>query len=115
MPRRALALTAGLALAGCANWPVPAAQPVSAWLGGERLAVTFSDGRTCHAQVPLTGGAGTFADCPDRGDWQAIIHKRNLLEPVFGRAVAPYGRITVTGPTGRVWVFVMPPPSDATR
>lgn len=112
---RHLAFATMLLVAGCAQWPVSGAHPVSASLGGERLAVTFSDGEVCHADVPLTGGAGTFADCPDRGEWQAHISKRNLLEPIFGAAVSPYGRITVTGPTGRAWVFVTPSPHDKTR
>lgn len=107
---RRFAMIAALPLAGCAGWTGTDPHPVSARLGGERLAVTFSDGEVCHADVPLSGGAGTFADCPDRGGWRASIQKRNLLEPVFGAAVSPYGRIAVTGPTGRAWVFITPPP-----
>lgn len=112
---RHLAFATMLLLAGCAQWQVSGAPPVSASLGGERLAVTFSDGEVCHADVPLTGGAGTFADCPDRGGWQVTISKRNLLEPIFGAVVSPYGRIAVTGPTGRTWVFITPPPHAKRR
>ncbi|HQY43023.1 MAG TPA: hypothetical protein PK450_02500 [Paracoccaceae bacterium] len=115
MLKSALVLTVTLTVAGCASWPAPSARPVAARLGGERLSVTFSDGQVCHAEVPMTGGAGHFADCTDRGDWQVQIRKRNLLEPLFGAAVSPYGRITVTGPTGRDWVFVTPLPNDVTR
>ncbi len=107
---RGLSLSAALLLAGCAEWGARAVHPVAARLGGERLAVTFSDGQVCHADVPMAGGAGTFADCPDRGGWQATIGKRNLLEPIFGAAVSPYGRITVAGPTGWARVFITPPP-----
>ena len=108
---RAFVLVAGLSLAACAQGFAPESHPVTASLGGERLSVTFSDGRVCHAAVPLTGGAGRFEDCPDRGDWQAEIRKRNYLEPVFGAAVSPYGRIILTAPSGRNWVFVTPPPA----
>ncbi len=105
---RHLALLAGLALAACAQGAGHVAQPVAAAIGGERLAVTFSDGQVCHAAVPLTGGTGTFGDCPDRGGWRAEIRKRNLLEPILGAAVSPYGRIVVTSPGGREWVFLSP-------
>lgn len=106
---RSFLLAGVLAVAACATGVGQRANPVSATIGGERLAVTFSDGQVCHAAVPLTGGAGTFDDCPDRGGWQAEIRKRNLLEPIFGATVSPYGRIVVTAPGGRTWVFLSPP------
>lgn len=106
---RHLALLAGLGLAACVQGRGPLANPVLATIGGERLAVTFSDGQVCHAAVALTGGAGTFDDCPDRGGWRAEIRKRNLLEPIFGAAVSPYGRVAIIAPGGRAWVFVTPP------
>lgn len=115
MRATSLTLCAALLLSACSGVPRPASHPTAARLGGEQLRVTMSDGRICHASVPLTGGAGRFADCPEAGDWQVTIHKRNLLEPIFGAAVSPYGRIAITAPSGRVWVFRTPPQRQRRR
>lgn len=111
MPRilpLAIAL-AGCAAAGSAGAGLPGALPARATIAGDQMTVVFTDGARCTATVPLAGAAeGDFAACPHPWRWQVEILRRNLLEPIFGRAVAPYARIAVTGPAGKVRRFKIP-------
>ena len=99
---------AALALAGCAAL-IGMARPDGVSLGGESLAVHFTDGVTCRANVPQAGGEGEFENCAHPAHWQVAIHKRNYLEPVFGAAVSPYATITILTEGDRRTVFETPP------
>ncbi len=103
----------GLALlAACAARPeaaVPDAVSLSSGgAAGDRLEVRFSDGATCRAMVPSTGGEGVFEACPQAQGYAVQVHHRSLLEPIFGPAVSPYATVTLTAASGRVAIFRLP-------
>lgn len=102
-----------LALVSACAQPPEAAVPQAATLAsagatGDRLAVRFSDGATCRAIVPSTGGEGVFDACPQAQGYAVDVRHRNLLEPVFGAAVTPYATVTLTAASGRVTTFDLP-------
>lgn len=107
-----------LILSACALPPIGtgpvAARPVEARLasgaGADRLAVVFSDGVICHAQVPRSGGQGQFADCAHPARYAVVVRARNILEPIFEAAVSPYATVTVTDTDDRVKAFALPEP-----
>lgn len=95
-------------LAACAL-PQASPHPLRADIGGTRMEVRFSDGRTCPAEVPMTGGEGGFGPaCPQDWRWRVIVRHRNWLEPIFGAAVSPYADILLTGPEGATARFRVP-------
>lgn len=99
-----------LLLTACAI-PPEAAQPTAATIRGTELRVTFSDGGVCRAALGPEGGQGELA-CPQGGTYDVRIDKPNLLEPVFGDAVAPYADIAVTRGDGRTFRFRTPVSRD---
>lgn len=106
--RIALALAA-LSLSACVMpTDTAATRPTEVRLGGTTMTVAFSDGSVCRAQVPMEGGAGRLEGCAHALDWSVIIKRRNFLEPIFGAAVAPYARITLSDGAGQTWAFRTP-------
>ncbi|MBS0565004.1 MAG: hypothetical protein JSR87_11175 [Proteobacteria bacterium] len=98
-----------LLAAACAAPFASPPHPLRAEIGGTRMDVQFSDGRTCRVEVPMTGGEGGFGPaCPQDWHWQVTVRHRNWLEPIFGAAVSPYADILLIGPEGATARFRVP-------
>lgn len=106
--RPAFVCLLSFALGACALPQGAAPRPERVSLGGTQMAVFFPDGTRCTAEVPLTGGSGSLADCAHPLDWQVSITKRNYLEPLLGAVVSPYASVRLTDNAGRVTFFRLP-------
>lgn len=101
-----LALLAGLAGCGLPGTGVTRAESVQ--LGSQSLAVRFTDGVSCRADLPPGGGQGMFVDCPHEARFAVQVDHQNWLEPALGDMVQPYARIRITTEDGRVQDFRTP-------
>jgi hypothetical protein len=109
-------VAAAVALSACAPGGfVP--RPVSAALTQEALVLEMTSGQRCR--LPRVAGdaggwGGPVQGCRGVARVDVVLERPGLLEQLAGALtlesfVAPAARVSVTGPDGRVTVFVSPP------
>lgn len=97
---------ASLTLAACArDWP-SRADDIS--LGSRQLAVRFTDGAVCRADIQPEGGQGMFLNCPHPARFDVRVKKQNILASALGDVVSPYAVVTIYSEDGRSQVFRTP-------
>ena len=119
--RKSVWVLALVALSGCAMIRHADPVPVEARLWADRVDVRFSNARTCvggwagQSQSPLGGcpEGWRVAVMPEEGTNPARVVVGAVLEALtLGDLLAPPASVTVTGPDGRTWSFVSPPPVE---
>lgn len=106
----ALTLGAGIGLAGAAGagLATPHIRAADVGLTSAELTVWFQDGEVCRAPMQAEGAQGMFLDCRHPVRFNVRIERQNWLQPVLGDMVAPYARIEIVAPDGRVQRFRTP-------
>lgn len=101
-----IGILAALALlAGCTG-PLPEARPDHVRLTGTTLAVVFTDGITCRADITVP--AGELTDCPHPLAYDVVIHRQSHLDGVLAGLVSPYATVTLSNAAGRLWRYRTP-------
>jgi len=102
-----------LTLAACA--PVETHRPLEMRLTNERIRVTLSDRSICRAERPAEGPwGGPLQGCPPGWSYHVEPDPRGIVQNMargsgLENIFAPLADVTVTGPTGRSWLFRSPP------
>jgi hypothetical protein len=105
-------LAVAVVLAGCAG-PVPGARPDRISLSSETLAVVFSDGITCRADI-AAAPAGRLRDCPHPLDYAVTIERQSHLA-ALGDLFSPYGTVVLRDGAGRDWHWRSPASRERER